>query len=530
MAALEYTPLIEISKVVERCREKFYADVNRSLQQRKESLRAVLRLVDENTNLLCDAIRRDLRRNANDTLLMEVFPLRQEVWHLLEHLDEYASTVQPKMEGVAALDTCGIVYEPLGVVLIIGTWNYPMLLVLQPLIGALAAGNTVVLKPSELAPATASLLSELLPKYLPRGLVEVVNGAVEETTTLLKERFDHIMYTGNSRVAKIIMTAAAKHLTPVTLELGGKSPVVVDVSCNSDINVVARRIMWGKLLNAGQTCIAPDYVLVESSMQSKLIDALAEARRAMMGDTLLSMITQKNQQYLRECDYPRLINGTHFQRIVRMMEGGKITFGGEMDEASLTIAPTVLVDIQNDHLLMQEEIFGPLLPVIPFKTTADVLKMIKSKEKPLALYVFSNNKHFIGEIQSNTSSGAFVVNDVIVHAGACGLPFGGVGHSGMGAYHGWFSFETFSHRRPVMKRTFAFSSADEFRFPPHSEAKLRVAAALLKPAAEVAGSVGRRLWFVAAAARVVDVGLKYAGYLYNSRDEQAQHPLHNEGS
>nr|5MYP_A Chain A, Aldehyde dehydrogenase [Trypanosoma brucei]5MYP_B Chain B, Aldehyde dehydrogenase [Trypanosoma brucei] len=514
----ENTSLENIPVIVSKCREAFNDDANRDLKKRKQVLRSLLNLVEENTDEFCKAIHRDRRRHRDETVVMEILPLRNEVWHLIEHMDEYVKPVKPTMEGAAALDDCELQYEPLGVVLVIGTWNYPLLLILQPLLGALAAGNTAVIKPSELAPATAELLTKLLPKYVSSDVVGIVNGGVSETTAVLKERFDHILYTGSARVAEIVMAAAAKHLTPVTLELGGKSPVVVDDTCADNMKVVAERIMWGKIINAGQTCIAPDYVVVEKSMESVLVDALAEARKAMLGDKFLKvlkgeLLVKQKQQFLEESDYPRIVNASHFQRLMEFMKGGKVAVGGEADEATLTIAPTILTNIDPTHPVMQEEIFGPILPVLTYENEKDILKIINSREKPLALYVFSNNKRFIRGVESRTSSGAVVVNDVVVHAGADGLPFGGVGRSGMGAYHGRYSFETFSHRRPVMRRGFLFSSIDTVRFPPYTTAKSRVLNSLLKPSAEVAGAVGRSVWGVAALARVVEVGYHYMRFL-----------------
>ncbi|CCD15885.1 unnamed protein product [Trypanosoma congolense IL3000] len=518
---LECTPLQEIPNIVSVCRTAYNEGINREVERRKKHLYALLALVEENVDEFCAAIHQDRRRHREETMFMEMAPLRSEVWHFIDHLHEYVKPIAPSVEGAAALDDCEMQYEPLGVVLIIGPWNYPLLLVLQPLVGALAAGNTAVIKPSELAPATAALLARLTPKYIPKEVVGIVNGGVNEATTLLQERFDYILYTGGSRVAEVVMAAAAKHLTPVTLELGGKSPVIVDSLCGSDVNVAAERIMWGKIVNAGQTCIAPDYVLVSKDMASALVEALAEARRKMMGDELLDILKQgknntrsdEKQKYLRDCAYPRLVHASHFQRLVKFMEGGKVAVGGEVDEESLTIAPTILTDVQLDHPVMKEEIFGPILPIIPYETLAEVLKIINGGEKPLALYIFSKNKKFISEVERHTSSGAVLVNDVIMHAGAMGLPFGGVGRSGMGAYHGKYSFQTFSHLRPIMRRCFTFSSLDAVRFPPYSRAKSRVLESFLKPSAEVVGTVGRRVWGLATVVRIAEVGYHYARFL-----------------
>ncbi|EKG05717.1 aldehyde dehydrogenase family, putative [Trypanosoma cruzi] len=458
------TPIEKIPLVVSRCRNGFRTGVMRSIEQRKKILLSFLRMLDENEEVFCRAVHSDLRKHPNETKFAELSVLRVEAHHFLQHLDEYALPEKPQMEGIFRLEECEIRRDPLGVVLVIGSWNYPLLLTLLPIVGALAAGNTVVAKPSDLAPASADIMHELLLKYIPDSIVGLVKGGVTETTQLLEERFDHIFYTGNSRVAKIIMTAAAKQLTPVTLELGGKTPVIVDASCESNLGVVARRIMWGKVLNAGQTCIAPDYVLVHRQIQTKLIEALKEARDEMMGANPL-----QNQE-----DYSAIVNTDHFDRLVGLLKGGTLVFGGEMDKVNRTIAPAVLTDVQLEHPIMTEEIFGPLLPLLPFDTANDVFQFLGPREKPLALYIFADDKRFISNVVENTFSGGVLVNDVVVHVAPSGLPFGGVGHSGMGAYRGKFSFETFSHKKPVMQRKMGLEFLNAPRYPPYTLDKFRV--------------------------------------------------------
>ncbi|XP_054994473.1 aldehyde dehydrogenase family 3 member A2 isoform X4 [Sorex araneus] len=357
------------------------------------------------------------------------------------------------------MDEAYVQPEPLGVVLIIGAWNYPIVLTIQPLIGAIAAGNAAIIKPSELSENTAKVLDKLLPQYLDQDLYVVINGGVPETTELLKQRFDHILYTGNTAVGKIVMEAAAKYLTPVTLELGGKSPCYIDRDC--DLDVACRRIAWGKYMNCGQTCIAPDYVLCEPSLQSQVVQKIKETVKEFYGENIKE-----------SPDYERIINLRHFKRIQSLLEGQKIAFGGEMDEATRYIAPIILTDVNPETKVMQEEIFGPILPIVPIKNVDEAINFINDREKPLAFYVFSRNNKLIKRMINETSSGGVTANDVIMHFTLNSLPFGGVGSSGMGAYHGKHSFDTFSHLRPCLLKSLKGESANKLRYPPNSQSKV----------------------------------------------------------
>ncbi|KAJ7308815.1 hypothetical protein JRQ81_008083 [Phrynocephalus forsythii] len=349
--------------------------------------------------------------------------------------------------------------EPFGVVLIIGAWNYPFSLIIHPLVGAIAAGNAVVIKPSEISEHTAKLFQELIPQYLDKELYPVINGGVPETTEVLKQRFDHILYTGNSTVGRIIMEAAAKHLTPVTLELGGKSPCYIDKNC--DLDVACRRITWGKYMNCGQTCIAPDYILCDPSIQDEIVKRVEKALKDFYGDDVK-----------KSPDYERIVNQRHFKRIMGLLEGQKAVLGGDVDEAECYIAPTILTNVSPSAKVMQEEIFGPILPIIPVKDLEEAIRFINEREKPLALYVFAKDKKIIKRMIAETSSGGVTANDVLMHYSVPGLPFGGVGNSGMGAYHGRHSFETFSHRRSCLVRSLAMESVNKLRYPPASQKKV----------------------------------------------------------
>jgi aldehyde dehydrogenase (NAD+) len=350
--------------------------------------------------------------------------------------------------------------EPFGLALIIGPWNYPVQLVLAPLVGALAAGNCAVIKPSELAPATSSFLAATLPRYLDPECVQVVEGGASESAILLAERFDYIFYTGNPRVGRVVMETAAKHLTPVTLELGGKSPCIVDRSAN--LRVAARRIVWGKTMNAGQVCIAPDYVLVDESVEAELLAHMAAAIKEFYGE-----------DPSESPDLARIVNQRHFQRLMRLIDGGgEIFLGGESREDELYIAPTILINTPAEAPVMREEIFGPILSVLTIKSVAEAIAFVNQKEKPLAIYLFAEDARVKRQVINGTSSGAVTVNYPCVQAAMPGLPFGGVGNSGMGAYHGRASFETFSHRKPVfMKGTWPDPN---LAYPPLSKLKERI--------------------------------------------------------
>lgn len=435
--------------------------MTRPVATRKLLIRKLLKLVDENEDKFVAAIHADLGKPAFEFKVMELALVRNEAYDMLNHLDEWTGHQAVEKSGIEKLDDQYVLHDPLGVVLIIGAWNYPIQLTLMGLMGAIAGGNTAVLKPSEVSPNTAKLLSELIPKYIDDGVISVVNGGVDETTELLAQRFDHILYTGNSTVARIVMKAAAQNLTPVTLELGGKSPCVVHPS--ADLAITARRIMWGKFLNAGQTCVAPDYLLVHASIKDKLIEQLKKARTKLLGED------PKQTK-----DYGRIVNQRHFDRIMGLMSGGKVVFGGENDRETKYIAPTLIDNVDLSSPLMTDEIFGPVLPILTYTDDAEVLSFINVRNKPLALYIFSSDAKFTDSILENTSAGGVTVNDCLMHAGVASLPFGGVGESGMGAYHGKRTFDMFTHKKAVLKKKLAMEAVNQIRYPPYKEKNLKI--------------------------------------------------------
>lgn len=408
------------------------------------------------------ALKKDLGKCEFEGVVTEVQYVLSEIEHTLNKVRKWARPKRVSTPLVHWPAKSFIQYEPFGEVLIIGPWNYPFQLIISPLVGAISAGNTVTVKPSEISSHTTEVLQEILEHEILKPFITVETGGVEETTNLLKRRFDYIFYTGSTPVGKIVMEAAAKHLTPVTLELGGKSPTVV--TKNANIEIAARRILWGKIMNAGQTCIAPDYVLVDEEVRDQFLEKVQQEMKSLLG---------KNPK--DSPDYGRIISDRHFERLQRLIPEN-IIIGGETSAEDKYIAPTVFMANDKDPI-MQDEIFGPLLPILTFKETKEATKKILEKEKPLAFYLFSENQSEIDYFKDNISSGGMCVNDTLIHIANGNLPFGGVGHSGMGAYHGKFSFETFSHKKSIVIRK-SFLDV-KLKYPPYF-GKLKIIRWLLK--------------------------------------------------
>lgn len=431
--------------MVARLRATFDAGVTRPLGWRREQLQALRGLLVADKAELLAALAADLGKPAIEGLMTDLSFVRAEVDVLLAGLDEWSRPERVRVPLVQRPARAQVVREPLGVALVIAPWNYPVHLLLAPMAAALAAGNCVAGKPSEIAPATAAALGRLVPRHLDQRAVAIVEGGVPEARSLLAERFDHIFYTGNGRVGREVMEAAARHLTPVTLELGGKSPALVDR--DADLAVAARRIAWGKFINAGQTCVAPDYVLVHRAVEDQLVDGIARAVRRFYGDDPAS-----------SPDYARIVSDRHFRRLTGLLEGSgagsraSVAVGGQADPATRYLAPTVLRDVGAGDPVMEEEVFGPILPVLAVQDMDEAAAFVRARPKPLALYVFSGSEATALKVVEGTSSGGVCVNGTVLHLAVHGLPFGGVGESGMGAYHGRHGFETFSHRRAVLTK------------------------------------------------------------------------------
>ncbi|MBN3319902.1 AL3A2 dehydrogenase, partial [Atractosteus spatula] len=461
-------------QAVDRACAAFLSGRTRPLKYRVRQLKALRRLITEREAEVTAALKHDLGKSQFDAHLFELVGLDSEIQLSLERLAEWTAPQPMEKTLLTLMDRVYVQPEPLGVVLIIGAWNYPFALTLQPLVGAIAAGNAAIIKPSELSEHSASLLEELLPQYLDREMYPVVTGGVPETQELLRQRFDHIFYTGNSTVGKLVMEAASRHLTPVTLELGGKSPCYIDKAC--DLSVACRRITWGKFANCGQTCIAPDYILCDPSIQDRVVEEIRRTVQEFYGnDPKISP------------DYGRIVNKRHFKRVMSLLEGCTIALGGEHDESQCYIAPTVLKDVNPHSRVMQEEIFGPVLPILSAGSVDEAIRFINEREKPLALYVFSKNKKLIDRVISETSSGGVTANDVLLHYTVGALPFGGVGHSGMGKYHGKHTFDQLSHHRACVVRSLAGEGLNRARYPPLSRQGLRTARFFMQKRVRTAG-------------------------------------------
>jgi aldehyde dehydrogenase (NAD+) len=404
------------------------------------------------------AIAADLARPAAETYVSEFGLTLREVRIARRRLPRWTKPEPVHTPLFLQPGRSRIHKDPRGVVLIIGPWNYPFQLVVSPLIGALAAGNCAVVKPSEVAEHTSALLARRLPEYVDHQCVKVVEGGEAEARALLKLRFDHIFYTGSTNIARGIMRAAAEHLTPVTLELGGKSPCIVDAGV--DLDVAAQRIAWGKFFNAGQTCVAPDYVLVHRDIHDGLLERLVAAVKAFYG-----------RDPAKSPDYARIINQRHYLRLISLIDSGVVVIGGDRDSETRYIAPTILRDVKPDAPVMQEEIFGPILPVLRVPDVGGAIEFVNNRPKPLALYVFSRRESVRRKVVAVTTSGGVTTNHVCQHFGNDRLPFGGVGESGIGAYHGRFSFDTFTHRKAVLDKPFRLELP--LIFPPYSSKKLR---------------------------------------------------------
>lgn len=448
---------LNILENITSLRNNFNTGATRNIAWRLKQLQQLKKMTSENQAQIRDALKKDLNKCELEAYTGEIGYVLGEIDYSVKKLRKW---MQPRSVATPMVAQPGKSYiqpEPLGTVLIIGAWNYPYQLVIAPLIAAIAAGNCAVIKPSELSPNTSAIIAELVGKYLDKEAFLVVEGGVEETTAVLKQQFDHILYTGGEAVGKIVMRAAAEYLTPVTLELGGKSPCVVENS--ADLKVSAARIAWCKWMNAGQTCVAPDYVIVQEDMAEKFISVLRQTIKDFYGDDPAA-----------SDDYARIVNQRHFQRIVSYLEDENVTLGGEHKEQERYIAPTIVLNPSLDSKLMQEEIFGPILPIITVKNIEQAIPFINARPKPLAMYVFTKRSNFEQRILQETSAGSVCVNDGMMFMTNKELPFGGVGMSGMGSYSGQAGFDTFSHLKAVMKRQFMFDV--DIRYPPYNQSKL----------------------------------------------------------
>ncbi len=445
--------LQNIKKALQKNKDFFDQGNTRDVSFRLEQLKTLKQILESNEGLINEALEKDLGKSPFISFVTELGLIYQEINIFLAKLKAWSKTKKVKTSLIHFWAGSYIYREPYGTVLIFSPWNYPLQLSLLPLVGAIAAGNTVVLKPSELAPATAALMKKLLTDHFQEGLITVIEGDKEVSKLLLKEKVDYIFFTGSQPVGKQVMQAAAENLTPVTLELGGKSPCIVHRDANIDL--AARRIVWGKYINCGQTCIAPDYLYVHEGVKEKFMEKATGYIKKFYGENpLLSS------------DYNRIINKNHYDRLLRLLNNGRLVYGGTLNEDELYISPTIIDQVGWEDPVMQEEIFGPILPILLFRNVDEVIEMISKQPKALALYVFSHNKAVQDLLIKRIQFGGGCINDTIIHASSPYLPLGGVGESGMGAYHGRNSFNTFTHAKSITKKSNLLDIG--WRYPPYA--------------------------------------------------------------
>ncbi|PYI38178.1 aldehyde dehydrogenase family protein [Arthrobacter psychrolactophilus] len=464
---------MNVQEAVTAARTVFNSGVTKPLDWRLQQLKAMNAMLVEHREDFTQALAADLGKHPSEAWLTEIGFLTAEIAHTIKQLPVWLKPQKVAVPLALQPARAATRLEPLGVVLVIAPWNYPVQLLLAPMIGALAAGNTVVGKPSEMAPASSALLARLVPNYL-ADAVTIVEGGIPETTELLEQRFDHIFYTGNGKVARIVMSAAAKHLTPLTLELGGKSPVYIDESV--EMITAARRIVWGKFMNAGQTCVAPDYVLGTDAALAKLAKELPLAIEELYGTDAAHSLA-----------YGRIINDAAFTRLTGLLEqdlqddaGSALVSGGTTDAATRYIEPTV-IHVDAHAALMQDEIFGPILPLVTVASAQEAIDFINERDKPLALYVFSDDEGVRKDFTEGTTSGALTFGVPVAHLSVPGLPFGGVGQSGMGRYHGQDSIATFSHRKAILDKPLSPDTL-ALIYPPFGSVKKQLIKRFVAPA------------------------------------------------
>lgn len=430
---------MEIKELVDRQRKYFLSGATLSYAARMDALERLRDALDKYAPKLREALYKDLHKSESESEMAELGMTRAELNYCMKHLGNWMRREHVKT-GLANFHARSFtIAEPYGVTLIMAPWNYPVMLCMEPLIDAVAAGNCVVLKPSAYAPNVSAVLAEMIASCFDSEYIMVVEGGRAENNELLEQRFDHIFFTGSTAVGKIVLEKAARYVTPVTLELGGKSPCIVDKTAN--IKVAARRIVFGKILNSGQTCVAPDYLLVHPAVKEKLLDTMQKELVSMLGD-----------KPLESEEYPRMVNEKHYRRVMGLIEGEQVVVGGYGKLETLQIAPTILDNVTLDAPIMQEEIFGPILPTLTFETREELLAIIRHFEKPLACYLFTTDKEMERWLLSHVSFGGGCINDTIIHLATSEMGFGGVGGSGMGSYHGKVGFETFSHRKSIVKK------------------------------------------------------------------------------
>ena len=456
---------MEIKELINKQRKFYSSNISKDLKFRIQNLKLLKSIIIKYEKEIQEALRLDLGKSETEAYMTEIGMVLDEIKYNIKHLAKWAKKkyVSTPLSQFPARSYR--IPEPRGLVLIISPWNYPFLLSIQPLIGAIAAGNCVIIKPSEYSVNTSKLLKKILTEIYSEAYVTVVLGEKEVAQELLKEKFDYIFYTGSTKIGKIVMEAAAKNLTPVTLELGGKSPCIVDEKCN--VELAAKRIAYGKILNSGQTCVAPDYLFVHQNVKEQFLNCLIKYLKNFLGENALN-----------NSDYPKIINEMQFNRIISLIDKEHVIYGGGYNRNILKIEPTILTIKDMTSKVMQEEIFGPILPIIGYNNLDYIINYININPKPLALYLFTNNKKIEKRILKEVSYGGGCINDTIIHLANKRLGFGGVGNSGIGEYHGKFSFDTFSHYKSIIKKSNHIDLP--VRYHPYSKVKEKLIRMFMK--------------------------------------------------
>ena len=444
----------DIKEVVKRQRDYYGTEESLETGFRLNVLKKLMTSIEKHENEIFDALRIDLNKAPFEAYASEVGLVKTELKDAIKNVGRWNRKQRVRTPLTHFKSTSYIVSEPYGVVLIMSPWNYPFQLTLAPLIGAIAGGNCAVVKPSAYSPRTSAIISKIIGECFEDKYVAVIEGGREANQELLKEKFDYIFFTGSVSIGKMVMESASKYLTPVTLELGGKSPCIVDKEVNIDL--AAKRIIWGKTLNSGQTCVCPDYLLVHKEVKEELLSSMKKYILEFYGD-----------EPCKNKEYPRIVNEKHFNRLRNLIENTEIVAGGDFNQDTLQISPTILNHISWNDPVMQEEIFGPILPVLEYEDIIQVIQMVNNHPKPLALYLFTNNKELEERIVKCVPFGGGCINDTLVHLATSYMPFGGVGESGMGGYHGKWSFDTFTHKKSILKKSVAFDI--NLRYPPYKE-------------------------------------------------------------
>ena len=454
----------KIDEILKKQREFFNTGKTKNVKYRLEHLKKLKKSILENEEEIKKALKLDLNKSESESYMTEIGMTLSELSYDIRHVKSWSKNKRVGTPLAHFPSRSFISKEPYGVTLILSPWNYPFMLLIEPLIGAICAGNCAVLKPSEFAPNTANVIEKIIKECFEEDYVTVIQGDKDVSQALIEKNFDYIFYTGGTKVGKIVMQEASKNLVPFTLELGGKSPCIIDEKYN--MHLAAKRLLFGKLLNAGQTCIAPDYVLVNENVKEELVEEFKKVLKEFLGENVI-----ENE------DYPKIVNERHFARLSNLIEGEKILIGGKTDKKLLKIEPTILDNPKIDSKVMSEEIFGPILPIISYKTIEDAIAYVKKFEKPLALYMFTNDKRIQNKIMNEISFGGGCINDTIIHIANSNMGFGGVGYSGIGNYHGKRSFDTFSHERSITKK---YGLDLPMRYMPYNDFKDKLIRMFLK--------------------------------------------------